>query len=156
MIVSIDILFSHNNMIGSKLIVWGSHHLAKEIPKTSHVALLVNKRWVHEATGAGVHVSSYDLWASRQTEVARVEQCPIEYKELADQFRMIQGKKYDYPGVFFLGLAIIPTFFGFDLPKKNLWESKNKYFCCEAVGYLTGHYYGMSSPVQILKALNGK
>jgi hypothetical protein len=142
-------------MIGSKVIANGSKHLAKDMPKTSHIALLINDRWVHEATGHGVLICSYDLWKQRQTEVARIPLKSREYKEIADQFRSIKDKKYDYPGVFFLGLCIIPTFLGFKLrPKKNLWESKNKYFCCEVVGYLTGHYYGMSSPIQILKALN--
>ena len=40
--------------------------------------------------------------------------------------------------------------------KKNLWESDNKYFCCEVLGYLTKMYYGMSSPVQIMASLKNK
>lgn len=151
MIVSIHALFSHNNMIGSKIIANGSAHLAPNVKeKVSHISLLVNERWVHESNGSGVHVYSYDLWKTVHTEVARIELPSMEYQVLADKFREIKGKKYDYPGVAFLSLCIIPTFIGLQLPKKNLWESKDKYFCCEAVGYLTGQYYGMSAPVQIL------
>lgn len=153
MIVSVHALFSHNEKIGSKLIANGSAHLAPAQPKCSHVSVLINNRWVHEATGAGVNVLSYDLWKTIHTEVKRVQIEDRDYQEIADQFRIIQGKKYDYPGVFFLGFCVIPTFVGVPLPKKNLLESKNKYFCCEVLGFLTGQYYGMSCPIQIIDSL---
>lgn len=153
MIVTIHALFSRNEKIGSKLIAKGSKHLAPDMPETSHVSVLVNNRWVHEATGDGVNVLSYDLWQTMHTEVGRVQLKDREYQEVADRFRLIQGKKYDYPGVFFLGICTVPTFVGFSLPKKNLWESPKKYFCCEVLGYLTNKYYGMSPPVLILKDL---
>lgn len=153
MIVSVHALFSYNDKIGSQIIAKGSKHLAADKPLTSHVAILINNRWVHEATGAGVHISSYEKWATVHQEVAKIELEPREYQEIADRFRLIQGKKYDYLGVFFLGLCVIPTFIGFKLPKKNKWESKNKYFCCEVLGYLTGLYYGMSCPNQIMASL---
>lgn len=153
MIVTVHALFSYNDLIGSRIISLGSKHLAPTMPKTSHVAVLINGRWVHEATGAGVNVISYDKWKTIHTEVGRVQLKDREYQEIADQFRHIKDKKYDYPGVFFLGLCIIPTFIGFKLPKTNLLESKDKYFCCEVLGYLTGQYYGMSCPVQILDKL---
>lgn len=143
-------------MIGSKIISYGSAHLEPKMPKASHVAVLINERWVHEATGAGVTISSYDKWSQQHEEVNRIQLKSREYQEIADQFRSIQGKKYDYLGVFFLGLCIIPTFLGRKLPKKNMWESKHKYFCCEVLGYLTGMYYGMSSPVQIMGSLMKK
>lgn len=154
MIVSVDVLFSTNEMIGSKLIRLGTKHLTKGIKDTpSHVALLINERWVHEATGSGVHIMSYPEWLKHQREVAKISLPSREYQEIADQFRKIKGKKYDYPGVIYLGLCIIPTFLGLPLLQKNKLESKDKFFCCEVVGYLTGSYYGMSSPTQILEAL---
>lgn len=155
MIVTVHALFSHNKMIGSKVISNGTKHLAPNVPKTSHVAVLINNRWVHEATGSGVNVVSYDRWREVHMEVARVQLEDKEYQVIADRFRLIKGKKYDYPGVFFLALAIIPTFIGLPLPKRNLWESKNKHFCCEVLGFLTGKYYGMAAPVQILDSLSG-
>jgi hypothetical protein len=153
MIVTVYALFSHNKRIGSKIISKGTKHLAPDMSETSHVSVLINDRWVHEATGVGVRVSSYDLWKTIHTEVARVQLESKEYQVIADKFREIKGKKYDYPGVFFLALCIIPTFLGFKLPKKNLWESKKKFFCCEVLGFLTGIYYGMSAPIQILGTL---
>ena len=155
MIVSNHALFSSNNLIGSKVISKGTAHLESEIKDVpSHTAVLVNERWVHESTGhSGVRVISYDAWSKINKEVGRVQLASREYQVIADQYRNIKGKKYDYPGVFYLGLCIIPTFVGFKLPKKNKWESSNKYFCCEALGSLTGHYYGMETPVQILAKL---
>jgi hypothetical protein len=155
MIVSVHAIFSHNHMIGSKIIANGTAHLAPRMNvKASHTAVLVNERWVHESTGhSGVRVISYDLWKQINIEVGRIKLADREYQELADLYRKIKDKKYDYPGIAYFSLAIIPTFIGIKLPEKNKWESPNKYFCCEVLGYLTGHYYGMSSPIQILDKL---
>lgn len=155
MIVTVDALFSKSNKIGARIISAGTAHLASNIkPSPSHTALLVNGRWVHESTGkAGVSVISYDKWQTLHKETARISLSSREYQEIADEYRKMLGKKYDYLGISFFGLAIIPTFFGFKLPKINKWESPNRYFCCEVLGKLTGHYYGMSAPVQILAKL---
>lgn len=151
--VSVHALFSYNGKIGSKIIANGTKHLAPEKPKTSHTAVLVNERWVHEATGDGVHIRSYDLWKTEHTEVTRIELPEMEYQDLADQFRKINDLDYDYLGVIYLGLCIIPTFIGKPLPKENKWASDDKYFCCEVLGYLTNRDYSMYSPIQILKEL---
>ena len=157
MIIPVHALFSHNKMIGSKIIAQGTKHLAPGESKCSHVALLVNNRWVHEATmKSGVRVLSYDLWSKINEEVARMELNPREYQEVADLFRDIMGRKYDWPGILFLGLCIIGTFFGLKLPEKNKWESKNKYFCCEVLAYLTNRCYSMMAPIQILRSLRAK
>lgn len=154
MIVTVDALFSSSPKIGALIIAHGSAHLASDLPKTSHVALLVNKRWVHESTGRpGVAVLSYDKWCKLHAEVARISLAPKEYQEIADQFRAIKGKKYDYVGVLYLAFWIFLSLFGATLPAKNRLENKQKYFCCEVLGTLTGQYYGMSAPVQILEKL---
>lgn len=154
MIVAVHALFSSNNMIGSKIIAKGTKHLARGTEECSHTAELVQNRWVHESTmHSGVRVISYDVWSKVNTEVARVELTPRPYQELADRYRQIKGKKYDWLGILFFTLAVIPTFIGFKLPKKNLLEDKNKYFCCEVLGHLTGKAYSMMSPIQILKEL---
>lgn len=158
MIVSVDVLFSHNNMIGSKIIACGTSYLAPHCPKTSHVAILVNKRWVHESTGhAGVSVLSYERWAEVHTEVARIPIQSMEYQTIADQFRSIIGKKYDYLGVIYLGICIFANLlFKRPIPDKNRWENPKKYFCCEVLGYLVGQDYDMSAPVQILSNMRNQ
>lgn len=154
MIVTVHALFSSSNLIGSKIIAYGTHHLASDMPKTSHTAVLINNRWVHESTGSsGVRVISYDLWSKINTEVGRVELKSRPYQEIADLYRKIKDKKYDYLGVLYLGLCVIPTFFGTKFPSKNRWQSLNKYFCCEVLGYLTGQNYSMHPPVLIMKQL---
>ena len=157
MIVSVHALFSKNDLIGSKLISWGTKHLASKLTDVpSHTALLVNDRWVHESTGhSGVRVISYDKWLSINKEVDKVSLESREYQEIADEYRKIKDKAYDYLGIFYFGIVIIPTFFGVKLPEKNKWESPNRFFCSEVLGKLTGHYYGMSSPAQILEKMNG-
>lgn len=153
MLVSVHALFSSNNLIGSKIIAKGCRHLGPDTPETSHVALLVNERWVHEATGHGVNVLSYDKWTKVHQEVGRVVLAPREYQEIADRFRQIMGKKYDYVGMLYLAFWVGLSFLGAKIPKKNILESSTKYFCCEVVGKLTGQYYGMSAPVQIFANL---
>lgn len=155
MVVTVHALFSYNNLIGSKIIANGTAHLAPKMNvKASHTAVLINERWVHESTGhSGVRVISYELWKQINIEVGRIKLADREYQEIADEYRKIKDKDYDYPGVIFFGLAIIPTFLGFKLPKKNKWESPNRYFCCEVLGKLTGKYYGMHSPIQILEEM---
>lgn len=152
--VTVHALFSKNNLIGSKIICKGTKHLAKGLPECSHTALLVNNRWVHESTGhTGVRVISIDSWSTVNVEVARIKLPDMDYQELADHFRKIKGKKYDYLGVLFLGLDIGLTFLGCNLDRVNQWESDDKYFCCEVLGKLTQRYYGMHSPIQILRDL---
>ncbi len=155
MIVAVDALFSHNHMIGSKMIANGTSFLSPKMPKTSHVAILINKRWVHESTGhSGVQVMSYDLWSKYHTEVYRVGLPDMEYQTVADLFRSILGKKYDYLGVFYLGLRIAAKLiFNLNIPEENKWESSNKFFCCEVLGYLVDKNYDMMAPVQILESL---
>jgi hypothetical protein len=145
-------------MIGSKLIAHGTAPLCPNLKeRVSHVALLVNSRWVHESTGSsGVRVLSYEAWSKINTESARVSIGTKPYQQLADIYRDIAGRKYDIAGVLYLGLKIGLSYLGFKIPKVNKWESKNRYFCCEALGYLTNKYYGMSAPIQILEALRGK
>lgn len=157
MVVTLDALFSYSPKIGAKIIAQGTAHLAPSYPKTSHVALLVNGRWVHESTGkAGVQVVSYDVWAKVHHEVARVSIAAREYQEIAEKYREIKAKKYDYLGVFYLAYCIFLSYFGATLPAKNIWENSKKYFCCEVLAHLTGKYYGMSAPVQILADLSKK
>jgi hypothetical protein len=154
LIVAVQALFSNSSKPVAQLIAKGTRHLAPTLPEVSHVALLVNGRWVHESTGSsGVQVLSYDKWLDHHREVGRVTLDHMEYQVLADKFRLIQNKKYDYLGVIYLGLAIIPTFFGLKLPKINKWQNKNRYFCCEALGMLTGQDYSMKAPNQVYKKL---
>lgn len=153
MIVTIDALFSKKDKIGSHIISRGTKHLA-DVPECSHVAMLVNGRWVHESTmKTGVTIVSYDLWKKINIEVERVFLFETDYQLIANCYRRIKGKKYDWLGITFFALAIIPTFFGLKLPKKNLFEDKNKYFCSEVFGYLTGMYYSMMAPCQILRSM---
>jgi hypothetical protein len=154
MVVSVHAIFSKNSKIGSKLIACGTKHLASNRTPVSHTALLINERWVHESTGKGVKVRSYDVWITEHQEVARVQLIDQEYQEVADHFRAIQDKKYDIPGVMYLAICIALNLIGKPIPKVNKWQSKNKYFCCEVLGYLTNEDYSMAAPIQILDKLS--
>lgn len=158
--VDVHYLFSRNKKIGSKLISWGTKHLQPEISDTpSHIAILINNRWVHESTlDSGVRVISYTKWLEINEEIDKI-QCPIgprDYSEIKTIFKEIKGNKYDYLGVTYLGISLgANKFLGTSIPETNKWESKDKYFCCEAVEKLTGlNSTSMKAPVQLMVELD--
>lgn len=153
--VTVEYLFSARPLWGSRLISWGTSHLTSTRPVPSHVAVLVQGRWVHESTlDKGVSVMSYDRWKQQHTELYRIpcEQKTREYSEIKKVFRGLAHKKYDRLGLLYLALWVAFTkVFGGSLPSRNRWQDKDRYFCSEAAGALTGiPRSSMLTPVQIL------
>jgi len=158
--VTVHYLFSRRNLIGSKTISWGTKHLYPEFEKTpSHVAILINNRWVHESTlESGVRVMSYPKWLEINEEVAKIESPEVwEYEYIKQIFWYVKNKKYDWMGIIYLGLWMIPSkLFGMRIPTKNKWETQDKYFCSEVMGRMLERNYDMRTPVDILKELHGQ
>lgn len=157
--VKVHYLFSRNKKIGSRLIAWGTGHL-QDVPTTpSHIAVLVNERWVHESTlETGVRVISYSKWLEINEEVAKIPCAQVyrEYSEIKTIYKGIKDKKYDWLGVTYFGCKIgLNKFFGTKIPSKNKWEDPNKYFCCEAAAILTGiSDSSMKAPVDMMVELS--
>ena len=152
--VKLHYLFSKNKKIGSRLIAWGTKHRypeLKDIP--SHVAILIDEKWVFESTlESGVRVIGYKKWLEINTQVEKIP-CTQDrtYEEVKDMFKSIKDLKYDWMGVLYLGLNLVPNkLFGRKLPENNPWASDSKYFCCEVMSKLTGIDYEMSSPVDVM------
>jgi hypothetical protein len=158
--VSVHYLFSRRDLIGSKTISWGTEHLYKAFEKTpSHVAILINNRWVHESTlDSGVRVMSYEKWLEFNDQLAKIPFVRVWYYYIIKTlFIAIKDKKYDWAGIIYLGLWMVPSkLFGCKLPENNILENPDKYFCSEVMGYMLGGNYDMKAPVQILKELHGK
>lgn len=158
--VTIHYLFSKNDLFGSKLISWGTKHLSVRRNIPSHVAILVQNRWVHESTAQkGVRVISYDKWKTFNQEIAKVSYPlnNIEYQEIKNIFRSIKDKKYDWLGVIYFGFQVaLNKFFHKPIPQENKWDDPNKYFCSEAVEKLTKMTSAsMTTPIQLLDSLDG-
>ena len=106
--VKIHYLFSKNKKIGSSFISWGTTHLSNRKNIPSHIALLVNERWVFESTlDTGIRVIPYKKWLEINEEVAKIA-CDLvkrEYSEIKAIYKDIQNKKYDWLGVSFLGIC---------------------------------------------------
>ena len=159
--VTIDYLFSKNNKIGSRLIRWGTAHLAPEIDYSnvpSHVAILINNRWVFESTlSSGVRVIVYSKWLEINEEVSKIpyQHKEVEYKHIKKIFKDINQKKYDWAGVSYLGLQLGKNkFLNLEISRINKWENKDRYFCSEAVATLIGmENHSMKAPVQMLDYL---
>jgi hypothetical protein len=156
--VKVSILFSKNHKVGSKIIAQGTKHLDKDLSSkgmaTSHVAILVDDRWVHESTlESGIRVISYNKWLDINQEVAKVPYCNIEYSVIKKHFKNLKNKKYDWLGVaylgFWIGIKLLIPFV--KIPENNAMECPSKYFCCEVVGELIDKNLDMKSPIEVLR-----
>lgn len=159
--VTVHYLFSKNNKIGS----YGIRILTKSLSNIqltqvpSHVAILVNGRWVHESTfNSGVRVVSYDKWLEINTEVFKKKtKRKLDYKEIKESFRAIKDKKYDWLGVIYFAVHILANILiGKKIPSENKWESKDRYFCSEVIGSMLKISFSMVAPIQIMQIAMGK
>ena len=154
--VQLAYLFSKNPKIGSKLISWGTFRLAKEIKDTpSHIAILVNQKWVFESTlASGIRVVSYKDWLTINTQTYSIPTDSIDYEIIKQLFKSLKDKKYDYWGIaYFAWRIVLNMCFNAKMPTINKWQSNNKYFCSEVAGKLSNIDCQMLSPVELLVRL---
>lgn len=152
--VTVHYLFSRNKKIGSKIICWGTKHLEPEVADTpSHVAVLVNGKWVFESTlETGVRRISYEEWKKINHEIEKLPcKTTRTLEEVIGYYRKIHKKKYDYKGLtYFAHHVAMNKFFGIAIPDENHWEDRNMYFCSEVIGEMLQKDFSMTAPVQIL------
>jgi hypothetical protein len=155
--VTVHYLFSKNEKIGSRIIVEGTAYLESELNKDtevpSHVAILVNNKWVFESTlETGVRRISYEKWLEINSEVAKYKCTTYRtLEEVINYFRSIKDKKYDYIGATYFGYRILLNkLLSKPIPEINTLEDEDKYFCCEVMGKMLGLDYRMTAPVQIM------
>jgi len=150
-------LFSKNCKIGSKLISWGSKHLAIDSDNVpSHGAILVNNRWVIESTiETGVRVISFTKWKKINIICAKIEEpCHIPFSVIKIEFRNLQGCKYDRYGVLYSAIhVLLNKFFNIKVPQVNKWQNPDRYFCLEVLGRLNKMNYEMTTPVELMDKL---
>jgi len=154
MIVTIDYVFSKNSKIGSKIIRWSTKHLSNQKNIPSHVAVLVNNRWVFESTlFTGIRIISYKKWLEINTEVNKISGKNMEYSKIKLIFKDLKNKKYDWLGIVYFGYRLfLNKFLNKKIPKNNKLQCDNKYFCSEAAGLIRNNNdYSMSAPVQMME-----
>jgi hypothetical protein len=156
---SVSIIFSKNKKIGSWIIRLFTTRITpipfENIP--SHVALLINNRWVFESTiTSGIRVISIEKWLE-QNELIYTSSCQEQaYSELKNKLKPLKNKKYDILGLIYFGYRLfLYQVFGIQIPNKNLAHITKKYFCSEVIGVLKNEDYSMKAPVQIMWELNG-
>lgn len=140
MVVSIEVVFSKNKKIGSWLIRFFTQRLTpvpfNNIP--SHVALLINNRWVFESTlESGIRVIPYSEWLQKNEEMLNIPYSKLEYSYLKEKLKPLKNKKYDVLGLVYFGyrLLLFHTI-GLKPPTRNAAHISKKYFCSEVVGVL--------------------
>lgn len=156
--LKVSYLFSRNEKIGSKLISWASGLLVKDLEKVpSHMAILIEaegaEALVFESTMfTGVRILPYRNWLKINEECYKIPcQKNRTSKELYDKVEEYWGKKYDKLGIIYFALCFIKHFiFNSDFPKKNAWQSEDKYYCNELGAKLAGYEkYPMVTPAKM-------
>ncbi|MEO0271688.1 MAG: hypothetical protein ABIM30_01190 [candidate division WOR-3 bacterium] len=153
-IVNVCVLFSKNNKIGSKFISRLTKHLNNKKSITpSHVALLIENRWVFESTfEKGIKITPFSTWSSCGNEIVHLHYLgEYKYHTIKTLYRSLGGRKYDWLGVIYLGIKIaLNKLFGCPIGNKNLLENPNKYFCTEVLEYFINKDLSMTSPVELM------
>ena len=152
--VKVEYVFSRNKKIGSRIISYFTKSLGLGTsPVPSHVAVLIDNKWIYEATiSSGVRVISYKRWLTINEQTHRIDIGDYRHhSQLKTIMRETKAKRYDYLGVIYLGIFILRKLLTrIEVPIKNKWHSPDKYFCSELVGKLLGISHEMSAPVEIL------
>jgi hypothetical protein len=137
--------------------MWGTQHQYPDLEEVpSHVAILVNNKWVFQSTlEDGVHVMGYKEWLKINNEVAKIRCTQTRYYEdIKAMFKSLKGRKYDWGGVIYLGLWLgFNKVSGHPIPANNAWHSDSKYFCCEIMAKMTQVDYQMTTPVTVMMEL---
>jgi len=154
---NVKVVFSYRNIIGSKLIQWGSKLFHKSCTLTipSHVAVVVDDNWAIESVMfGGVRMLPYEKWKSINIEVASFD-VSVCKEPLLDVVNDAWGKKYDFVGLlWFLKCYVCHKVTGKAYPTKNTLESEDRYFCTELAGRILGmDDYSMLTPVIMLERL---
>jgi hypothetical protein len=155
--MKVDILFSRNEKIGSKLISYASSFEntgLSQIP--SHAAVLLDDSIVVESTlSTGVRIIPYANWLT-------INECLYKYpagenftnREIFKKINNLWGKKYDWGGILFFLICFIRLIIqNKEIPKHNKWQSGNKYFCTEFVGFILGLNGSMKTPAKLCSEL---
>jgi hypothetical protein len=157
MIVKVTYLFSRQDKIGSRLISWASSKLLNIDPTPSHIAILLNDKYVFESTlDKGVHISRYEDWKSYNIELYQLTDTkPYEMYQIKVIYKPMLGKKYDYMGILYFAYRfLLMLVFNIKIPNINRWQRQNSYFCCEAVGKLAEIPYEMRTPAKMYEELS--
>lgn len=157
--VEVWVIFSRNKKIGSKLISWGTKHLSSTPPPIpSHAAFLIEERWVFESTiEKGISVSTWSKWSEKNELLDMIYLGEYDYDVIKALYRDLDGLKYDYLGVIYLGIKVLLNkLLKLPIGWRNLLESDKRYFCSEVIESLIGYDLSMVSPFQLRDLLRSR
>jgi hypothetical protein len=156
--MKIELLFSKNKKIGSKLISWASSFEKLNLDEVpSHAAVVINEKLVIESTFfSGVRMLPYGNWKQINNELYKLE-IKTELKNVQQVFDVVftfWGKKYDFKGIFYFAYQFIRFIvFKKQMKSTNKWQRSSHYFCTEVVGKFLGKDLSMVSPAKLYKTL---
>lgn len=145
--------------MGSKIISWASGLLIHDLEKIpSHVAVLLDDHFVMESVAfGGVRCIPYTSWKLINEECYKVPCLQVERskEEISVAYEKVYGKGYDWLGILYFAKCFINHFlFKTPFPKENKWQNKNRFFCTEFAGRLSGYNkYSMTTPAKMCSDL---
>lgn len=153
------ILFSKKHTFGSYLIRQGSYwvndhsYSFNEVP--SHVAVLIDDTYVIESIiHDGVRIIPYNKWLERNIEIIKIPINKIQETPKSLMFEM-WGKSYDNKGLFYFAICVLKNkLFNTPLPKTNIYEQEDSFFCTEFASRIyDGDTGSMRTPLQLMKII---
>ena len=121
-------LFTKSSKIGSSIIQWVTGE------PVSHVAYEIDERIVFHSNFKGCHVEFRNSFL-RSAEVVnsiKIEASLQTEERIYESISWISGKPYDFKALFYFAYCLMmKKCFGKPLPKRNLLNTNNSYFCVE-------------------------
>jgi len=161
----IKCLFLKNNLIGSRLIAWGTRRPGQKLDSIpSHCAFLfiVNgeERIIDSTLMSGVRettleeiIGHYELIETIDLGFSEQE----SYKYLEKARAKLVGRMYDVTAVIYFSVRVLLfKFFGIPIPTKSFIQFKFMWFCSEVYGFFSKKKENLTSPNDLLLLLRNK
>jgi len=159
--MSMQIVCTKSNLIGSKIIRWG---LGEPV---SHFAINFDNKIVFHSSFSGVHLTSYPTFIKKHTVVFSLNMSLSEVEEESVYQSIIPSEEDGYDVRAFICLALLAAkrkFFGIPFPTVNPDDNKNKFLCTELGEFLPEKLFvngkpsdfSTTTPYQLFKMLGGQ
>ena len=152
-------LFTHNDLIGSKLISHFTKKSWQSREKTpSHTGVLfLNLMVVHSNGANGVHIEPFYSFKKKNKIICALRRATEKRsREEAEELflhycREAYAAPYDYAAIaYFCYRIILNKLFNIPIPLKNKWENERKFFCDELLEVELGRDLSMTTPNELM------
>ena len=141
------LLFTQSDQFGSRFIrsVTGE--------EVSHVAIQLGRFVLHSTLDRGVHIVSIRRFLATR-EVIHSIKIDAKFNQILAILAKYEESPYDYGAFLYLGMRILLSKIGIEIPKANLWGTTGMFLCTEFVTQvLYGEELDYLTPGQLYRRL---